>query len=557
MKIITLCRKYLLQHKLQLSVYIAIIFLSTAISILSPYIIGVFLDNLIAGADLGAVLHFCIIFGGLSLVKIIKGYITAVMNTKMQTKMSYDLNMDAIKHIQGLSLSYINRKDSAYLSQRIGSDSMSLVSFCVSVLQSIISNIILLIVPLVILLIMNWFIAVLMMAFLVLYAILYFAFKMPLYNAGFAFRESQAKFFSKLFEQLKYTKIIKVNSIQEQMNRRADKSFVDFRGTAIQNQKVNYLYSGLDGFISTIAQIILFVVGGIQILAGNFTIGMFTIFASYFNMMLGASRYFFGLGASYQNVLVSYDRIREIFEQKLESRGTKEIKSINKIELKDVCFSYALEKDSETRDKSGVGRRKSGKVIKNFNAEFTKGKIYVIAGVNGAGKSTIASLTMGLFVDEYNGTIAYDGVDIRDINMVAVRRDLVGVAEQEPLLINDSIKYNLDYMDEKNYKLSALYECIEILNMKDFICQRTLDFKINEKNTNTSGGERQKISILKVLLKNPDVMIFDEPTSALDAETARRFVEHLQRIKQNKIIIMISHDEVLKKKCDEIVFVYI
>lgn len=89
--------------------------------------------------------------------------------------------------------------------------------------------------------------------------------------------------------------------------------------------------------------------------------------------------------------------------------------------------------------------------------------------------------------------------------------------------------------------------------MESFINQNSFSFIINEKNTNISGGEKQKISILKVLYKNPEVMIFDEPTSALDMNTTRKFINYLQKIKSDKIIIIVTHDEYVKGCCDEIV----
>lgn len=549
------------------TIFMTVTLATTTINILSPYIIGGFIDYLTTGADVRGILHFCTIFGGLSLMKILKGYMTAIMFAKMQANMSYSLNMDAIRHIQGLSLSYIYGEDSGYLGQRLANDSRSLILFCITVLQNIVINVILLVVPLVILLTMNWFISVLLIGFLAVYTAIYFVFKKPLYKVGFTFIEAQAKVFSRTLEQLKYLKLIKINSIQKEMNSRADDSFVNFRDAAIRSQKVNYLYSGLDGFVSTIAQIALFVVGGLQILEGNFTIGMFTIFTSYFNMMLKASRYFFGLGATYQDTLAAYDRIKEIFEQKLENCGSKVISDIGKIELLNVSFSYPVddsEKASSCNSNSHLSMKFNthNKIITNFNAEFTKGKIYAIVGANGSGKSTLISLIMGLYIDEYSGKITYDDIDIRHIDMVAARKGLLGLSEQEPTLINDSIRYNLKFTEEddengenniNNKEIRRLEEYINILNMDKFISTRTLDFRINEKNTNTSGGEKQKISILKVLYRNSAVMIFDEPTSALDAKATQKFLAHLQQIKKDKIIIIITHDEVVERYCDKMI----
>jgi len=295
----------------------------------------------------------------------------------------------------------------------------------------------------------------------------------------------------------------------------------------------------LEGIVSTIAQIVLFVVGGLQILAGNFTIGMFTVFTSYFNMILNSGRYFFGLGAYYQQTMVAYDRITEIFGHKPEQCGSRIINDISKIELQNVGFAYhKYEDDAESKI-----------VIDNLSMIFDKGKIYSVAGANGAGKSTLINLIMGLYIDEYSGTIKYDDIDIRQVDMWTARKNLIAFSEQEPLLLNDTIKYNLTFDDKY---IPDISEYLSILGMEDFISERTLDFVINEKNTNTSGGEKQKISILKALYKSPAVMIFDEPTSALDAKTAKNFMRYLNKIKQDKIIIIITHDAAIKAQCDTV-----
>jgi len=538
MHIFALCKPYLLSCKYALAVYIFLALTTVIITILSPYILGDFIDNLIKGADVYTILRFCLIFGGLGLFSIVKGYITSLLYVKIQNKMGYGFNKAVLRHIQRASLSYINKKDIAYISSRVNNDANSLIGFCISVLQSIITNAIMLVIPFIVLFMLNRFITLLMLLFLAVYLLLYFACKKLLYEAGLALRESQARFFAGLLEQLKYIKLIKANAIQKEINQRADEKFAEFDYAAKRSQKVNYLYTGMDGIISTVAQIILFVVGGLQILNGNFTIGMFTIFTAYFNLMLRAARYFYGLGASYQQAMVSYSRIQEILSQEPETYGTTVPNGINSIALHNVGFTYSKE-DVKW-------------VIHNFNATFVRGNMYAVVGANGAGKSTLVSLMMGLYVNEVAGKIDYNDISICNIDMNVVRKNYIGYAAQEPELINDSIIYNLIYEDSKERIVSAhLNECIKILNMADFLHKHGLDFEINEMNSNLSGGEKQKIAILAVLNKNPDVMIFDEPTSALDSDTTTQFINYLHQIKKKKIIVIITHDVQIKHFCDE------
>ena len=137
-----------------------------------------------------------------------------------------------------------------------------------------------------------------------------------------------------------------------------------------------------------------------------------------------------------------------------------------------------------------------------------------------------------------------------------VRKNLIGFAEQEPMLVDEGIGFNLCFRDDislSDLKEAKFDRLARILDMEKFVASRTLGYTVNEKNVTTSGGEKQKISILRVLLKNPDVMIFDEPTSALDAEAAKGFAECLREIQNEKIVIVITHSESLMIACDEVI----
>lgn len=537
MNIFRLCKPYLLNYRRRLAIYIGIILATSVITIVSPYILGDFLDTLIYGANMTSVFVFCAIFGGINVLRIGLGYVTGIIYVRIQSKMGYDLNMDTIKHVQQLSLSYATNQDSAYLNQRINADANNLVIFCITILQNMLSNVIMLVVPLVILLRMNWFVAILLLVFLVVYVLLFVLFREPIYRAGYAMKESQGKFFARLQEQLKYIEEIKINSAQPEVNKRADNSFTGLMGALVRNQRVSYLYSGLDGMISMVAQVALFVIGGLQVLQGNFTIGMFTIFSSYFGMMMGASRYFFNLGANYQNVKVSYDRVKEILDMPQEPNGAEKLNRIEAIRLSNVSFSYGK---SQT------------KVLDGLNVHFTKGKIYGILGGNGTGKSTLIKLIFGMYQNEFQGSITYNEHSISHVDMFDTRRRHMALARQEPVLFGGSIWYNIYYNDTEPETLTPEQKNhLNTLGMTDFIFQN--GWHINETGADLSGGEKQKAAILKVLCKNTSVMVFDEPTSALDAKTARDFVSCLQEIKHDKIIIVVTHDGWVADQCDKII----
>ena len=257
-----------------------------------------------------------------------------------------------------------------------------LIIFCISVVQSFILNGAYLIIPLIILFSLNATVAAVLTAFLLLYILIYGFFKKPLFNRSKEFREAQNGFFAKFLEQLKFTKFIKTHAVGGLFRERMDADFDNLLDKTLKNQKLGFTYSSLDTTVTTATQITLFLLGGWLILNESFTIGMFTIFSMYFNMMLGAAKYFFGFGKSYQDNMVSYQRLTEILKNPIEAQGDKKIAGIEKIEVKNLSFAY----------------NEADKIINNFSIIMTKGNIYGIAGRNGAGKSTLINLLMGMYI---------------------------------------------------------------------------------------------------------------------------------------------------------------
>lgn len=284
-----------------------------------------------------------------------------------------------------------------------------------------------------------------------------------------------------------------------------------------------------DEIVSMCAQLTVLVLGLIGISKGTITVGILTISISYFNSILKSVKYFYEFGKLYQVNLVSYNRINELLNIEAQYNGSKKLPCIDSICIEDLQFK-------------NNGRN----IFNNLNLAFQKGYIYTLTGRNGAGKSTLMKLLTGMYINEYTGNINYNGIDINNIDMKHMREKFLSVTEQEPLLLNDTILnnlvVNLDYYDEDKLK-----DLINILNLKEYIDSKPLGINsvINTDSTNLSGGEKQKIAIIKSLMKKSDVIILDEPTSALDKKTILSLKNYLTLIKKNKIILIITHDNTL------------
>ncbi|MGF7019134.1 ABC-type bacteriocin/lantibiotic exporter with double-glycine peptidase domain [Lachnospiraceae bacterium PF1-21] len=251
--------------------------------------------------------------------------------------------------------------------------------------------------------------------------------------------------------------------------------------------------------------------------------------SSYFSMSINAIRYFFELGKRIQDVKVSLERILVIINtQASKYDGDMIIDSIEKIEVKRLSFGFTEEK-----------------IIKELSIEFRKGYSYAIVGANGSGKTTLIYLLLGLYED-FEGEILFNEVKINDINLDNLREFEIGVVEQEPELLTDTIQNN--FWPNKSAKKNKDYhnEVYKLLWDKEL----NINSEIYENANNLSGGEKQRIALIRALAKNPDLIVLDEPTSAIDISGRERLTELVNTLKKDKIIIIVTHEKKIADVCD-------
>jgi len=135
MKIFALCKPYLTKHRRQIVVYLVISIFVGLFSMVNPYLIGGFIDSLIEGGNMNVVFRFSVIFAAINILRTGSSYITMILYTKTQARSAHEFGQGVIKHIQGLSVSFANSKDSNYLTQVVNGDTNQLIIFCISVVQ--------------------------------------------------------------------------------------------------------------------------------------------------------------------------------------------------------------------------------------------------------------------------------------------------------------------------------------------------------------------------------------------------------------------------------------
>lgn len=520
------------------SYFFIYIFLSIIIAILgmiSPLISGNFIDQLIKNPNENLIYTVTMLYFILVVLQIVFSYIFSIIETKLIIQLTYNLNYQIINHLQKVSLISFNQQNIPYLNQRINTDCNVVINFYISLIKNIIMNVLSITLCLGVILSINSIICFLIVFFIILYIILFRFMKSPLSKAKERYKEISAFYFSMLQEQLIKTRIIKIYNLFTFFKQRLDVSFNSFFKESLTNLKLNFLFQSSDTIITMVSQIILFLVGGTLILQGSLTIGMFTLLSSYFNNLIGSTKYFINLGNDYLDCQVSENRILEILDVKIEKNGNKKISSIDTICLNNITFKLS-----------------NNNIINNFHCNLKKGFAYKINGLNGKGKTTIINLILGLYISAYEGTIKINNLNIEDLDLYYLRDHLISYIAQEPMYFKGNVIENLTF-DNSYVDFASISKYINLLNFKKLQgknCKELYSTIINENFSNFSSGEIQKLMIIRELIRDRDVLILDEAANSLDKQSKVNFCNLLKSIKQQKIIIIVSHDDTFKDLID-------
>jgi ATP-binding cassette, subfamily B (MDR/TAP), member 10 len=315
-----------------------------------------------------------------------------------------------------------------------------------------------------------------------------------------------------------------VNSVDKVMNMKFKEAFA------------SGIFFGTTGFAGNLIVLSVFYFGGSQIASGTISIGdltSFLIYSVWTGLSISGLSSFYtelmkGVGASHRTWEI-IDREPQIPLIKIQSSNVSREILNGDITFENIDFSYPSRKDQ--------------KIFDNLNLTIPGGKILAVVGPSGSGKSTLASLILR-FYDPNQGHIKIGGVDVRNIPQTWLRGH-IGTVPQEPVLFSTSIKDNISYgsTDPSNVTLDQVYDAANQANAFSFIESFPDKFNtlVGERGVNLSGGQKQRIAIARAILRNPQILLLDEATSALDSASEYLVQEALDRILENRTVIIIAH----------------
>lgn len=502
----------------------------------TPFLIGKFIDDVIQ-TKIGINIFYIYILIGLLVLDIVSNYISNILITRLTSKFTFHMSFSALQHLKKVKLEHFSQKNAAEISQQISMDSDHVSEFLISSVFQSVGSLLSLVLCVFFTFQVNTNLAIIILCFVPIYLAFYIVTRKKIFVLSFEYSESQIKFFSDMNHQLSNIKIIKINAWYNTLNPKFKKSFQQLYETTMKYSKFAYLYNSVDKITNSILSIIIIIYGGYLLLHNQLSIGGFAIINSYVGMINGSVSYFFNFFKSYKDVSVSKERLENIFLLEKELNHQRPLKSIDTIAIENVSYQYP---DA------------TFPIVNSVHYTFSKGNIYLLQGGNGSGKSTFLNVMLGLHSD-YNGHIKYNGVEMKELDLYHMREHLVSMVEQEPMLISDTILNNLTLGTQHDISDDVVHDYCKDFGLDYYIqsLPEQLHHHINHSSTNLSGGQKQKLSLIRCFLKEADLLILDEPTSALDIQAIINLKEYLLSIKQKKIIIIVSHDERLNEIADE------
>jgi subfamily B ATP-binding cassette protein MsbA len=310
--------------------------------------------------------------------------------------------------------------------------------------------------------------------------------------------------------------------------------------TAMQRVRVRSVFIPLISFLGFGALTFLLWYGGRQVIAGTLTPGELVAFLFYMMMVAGPLGEFAGLYARVREALGAGRRLFEILDAESEPLETPDavVPSAlsGRVRFEDVSFGYQPDQP----------------ILKSICLEVQPGEMIAIVGPSGVGKTTLVNL-LPRFYDATVGAIEIDGVDLRRYNLRALREQM-GLVPQETFLFGGTVRENIAYgrMDASSADLEA---AARAANAHDFIQAFPDGYEtlVGEKGVKLSMGQRQRIAIARMLLKDPRILILDEATSSLDSESERLVQEALERLTRGRTSFVIAHRLSTIQRADRIV----
>ncbi|MEI8132775.1 MAG: ABC transporter ATP-binding protein [Leptolinea sp.] len=548
---------------------LVVILTTTGLAMLTPLILRDLIDRTIPTRDLPrlgllalALLIIPALDGGLSVLQ-------RRLNARVGEGVIYDLRVALFTGLQRMSLRFFTNTKVGELMSRLNSDVVGAQNAISNTFVSIITNFIKTAAVLAIMVTLEWRLTIISVIVMPLF--IYASSKMTDRLRDIARRqmEANAQMNAMMNETLNIGGALLVKLFGR---KRLEISRLSERARQVRDLGVKRAYTGsmfiaIIGLLSAVGTALVYGLGGLFVIQGAFTIGTIVAFGSYLGILYNALQSLASAPVEFATSIVSFERVFEVIDLPVDIPEKPDAIKLDKVkgEIVFVVVTFKYEAgdeyllsdvhrygsmDSVTAVFSGADTNEEedaiphhqarGNALENVTFRVGPGQLVALVGPSGAGKTTLTYLIPRLY-DPSEGRILLDGHDLRDVSLDSLSTQ-IGMVTQETYLFHDTIRTNLQYA-KLNASQAELEAACRTANIHDFIHNLPdgYDTIVGERGYRLSGGEKQRIALARVLLKDPRILVLDEATSSLDSDSEALIQEAMKVVMAKRTSIVIAH----------------
>lgn len=567
---------YARPYRRKIVIMLSLILLTTGLGLLRPLIFRDLIDNTLPNKDLSRLNLLAV---GLFVIPLIGGAIRVFqrkLNASVGEGVIYDLRLSLFSHLQRMSIRFFTNTKTGELMSRLNNDVTDAQRAISNTIIDIITNVVQMVATLIVMLTLDWRLTAIGLLILPLF--------IPLSKrSGNALRDTareamrhNAAMNAMMNETLNISGVLLVKLFGRSGTEidRFDKHAARVRDIGVKRAVIGTRFYVLMGLLGAFGTALVYWIGGYLVLEGVFTIGTIVAFSSYLTQLYNIMQSLSDVPVTVATSLVSFERVFEVIDLPhdiVEKENAHKLENVHgELVFDHVKFVYKMREDhllsnverhgqihsidavlsgDDEHEKSNGKTEKSPvpvlsqareNALEDISFTIQQGQLVALVGPSGAGKTTMTYLIPRLY-DPTEGRILIDGYDLRDVTLESLAAE-IGMVTQETHLFHDTIRTNLLYA-----RLDATQEEIEAAcraaNIHDFIMELPEGYEtiVGERGYRLSGGEKQRIAIARVILKDPRILVLDEATSHLDSQSEALIQDALKTVMAGRTSIVIAH----------------
>jgi ATP-binding cassette subfamily B protein len=558
------------------------ILLGTGISLLTPLIFRNMIDVVLPAKDTDR-----LIWLGLALLFIpaLNGGINVIqrrLNSTVGEGVIYDLRSGLFARLQRMSLRFFTNTKTGELMSRLNSDVVGAQNAISNTIVNIVTNLVQSIALLAVMLTLEWRLTIVSVLILPLFILVAQRLGIVLRDIAREAMDMNAQMNAHMNETLNIggALLVKLFGRAREEEKRFRERAANVRDIGIRRAVVGSSFFVIFGLVTAVGTALVYGLGGYFVITDVFTIGTIVAFGSYLGQLYGSLQGLAGAPVEFSTSMVSFERVFEVVDLPqdiIEKENAVELQDVKgELEFKDVTFNYKVDESILLKDVKRYGKVEDVKAVfsgGNGDASTIKrrversasdspeadstsqardvalsgisftarpGQLIALVGPSGAGKTTVTYLIPRLY-DPTNGSIRIDGHDLKDVTLESLSAS-IGMVTQETYLFHDTIRTNLIYA-KPDATQDEIESAAKAANIHNFIMDLSegYDTIVGERGYRLSGGEKQRIALARVILKNPRILVLDEATSSLDSESESLIQDALKRVMAGRTSIVIAH----------------